>query len=198
MKAFPRKQLKHIRVRPFTKAQARTYLTDVRGIGGGELVRVAVHKAQGLPFTLALLADVIEQDPDITAAELAAYDEPHVRYLIDRVVKRIDDPAVRWLLRYGVIPRRLRKEDVFTVMRPWLVKGITASSDADDPRLDDHHLRGSDDVFPTAPTEPTDEELEHPGNGSSTTRPSPPGCHGIRGTTTPSSSTPTSWHRCGC
>ncbi|GGV60628.1 hypothetical protein [Streptomyces massasporeus] len=160
LKAFPRKQLKHIRVRPFTKAQARTYLTDVRGIGGGELVRVAVHKAQGLPFTLALLADVIEQDPDITAAELAACDEPHVRYLIDRVVKRIDDPAVRWLLRYGVIPRRLRKEDVFTVMRPWLVKGITASSDADDPRLDDHHLRGSDDVFPTAPTEPTDEELE--------------------------------------
>ena len=160
LRAFPRKQLKHIMIRPFSRAQARTYLTDVRGIGDTQLVRVAVRKARGLPFTLALLADVIEQDPGITAAELAAHDEPHVRYLIDRVVQRIDDPAVRWLLRYGVIPRRLRKEDVFTVMRPWLAKGITAGSDADDPRLDDHHLRGSDKIFPIAPAEPTDEELE--------------------------------------
>ncbi|MFF3376080.1 hypothetical protein ACFYXF_24385 [Streptomyces sp. NPDC002680] len=160
LKAFPKKRIKHIRVSPFSRAQSRTYLTDVRGIGDGELVRVAVRKAGGLPFTLALLADVIEQSPSMTATELASHREPHVRYLIERVVQRIDDPAVRWLLRYGVIPRRLRKEDVFTLMRPWLARGITASSDADDPRLDDHHLRGSDKVFPIAQTEPTDEELE--------------------------------------
>ncbi|MGA5454429.1 hypothetical protein ACPCVO_48480 [Streptomyces umbrinus] len=160
LRAFPRELLKHIEVRPFTKAQARSYLMDVRGIRDTRLVRVAVRQARGLPFTLALLADVIEQSPSMTAAELAAHREPHVRYLIERVVQRIDDPAVRWLLRYGVIPRRLRKEDVFTLMRPWLAKGVTAGSDADDPRLDDHHLRGSDKVFPIAPTEPTDEELE--------------------------------------
>lgn len=160
LRAFPRKQVKHIRVRPFSAAQARSYLTDVRGIRDSRLVRVAVRQARGLPFKLALFADIIEQDPDITAAELADDDGPHVRYLIDRIVQRIEDPAVRWLLRYGVIPRRLRKEDVFTLMRPWLARGITAGSDADDPRLDDHHLRGSDKVFPIAPTEPTDEELE--------------------------------------
>ncbi|MGW1719246.1 AAA family ATPase [Streptomyces sp. NPDC002156] len=160
LRAFPRKQVKHIRVRPFTAAQARSYLTDVRGIRDSRLVRVAVRQAQGLPFKLALFADIIEQDPDITAAELADDDGPHVRYFIDRIVQRIEDPAVRWLLRYGVIPRRLRKEDVFTLMRPWLAKGITDGSDADDPRLDDHHLRGSDKVFPIAPTEPTDEDLE--------------------------------------
>ncbi|MFF5367149.1 hypothetical protein [Streptomyces sp. NPDC013187] len=160
LRSFRKHQVKHIRVRPFTASQARTYLTDVRGIRNPQLVRTAVRKARGLPFALALLADLVEHDPDITATELAACDEPLVRYLIDRVVRRIDDPAVRWLLRYGVIPRRLRKEDVFTVMRPWLARGITDTSEADDPRQDDHHLRGSDDVFPFAAAEPTDDDLE--------------------------------------
>ncbi|MFF0534300.1 hypothetical protein ACWDF1_22530 [Streptomyces coelicoflavus] len=160
LKDLRKHRVKHMGVRPFTAAQARTYLADVRGIGNPRLVRTAVRKARGLPFALALLADLVERDPNISPAELADCDEPLVRYLIDRVVRRIDDPAVRWLLRYGVIPRRLRKEDVFTVMRPWLARGITDTSEADDPRLDAHHLRGSDDVFPFVAAEPTDAELE--------------------------------------
>ncbi|MFD9461588.1 tetratricopeptide repeat protein [Streptomyces sp. NPDC060027] len=160
LKAFPRKQVQHIQVRKFNQAQAHAYLTGLRGITNSALVRVAARKAAGLPFTLALFADLIEQDPTIGVEELQACQEPLVRYLIDRVVRRIDDPAVRWLLRYGVIPRRLRREDVFTVMRPWLARGITDRSEADDPRRDDHHLQGSDDVFPFAATEPTDEELD--------------------------------------
>ncbi|MCL6671611.1 hypothetical protein [Streptomyces panaciradicis] len=160
LRSLRKHQVKHMKVRPFTMSQARTYLTDVRGIRNPQLVRTAVRKARGLPFALALLADLVEHDPYITAAELEACDEPLVRYLIDRVVRRIDDPAVRWLLRYGVIPRRLRKEDVFTVMRPWLARGITDTSEADDPRKDNHHLRGSEDVFPFAAAEPTDDDLE--------------------------------------
>ncbi|MER5468290.1 AAA family ATPase [Streptomyces sp. NPDC002685] len=160
LRAFPRKQVQHIQVRKFSQAQAHAYLTGLRGITNNALVRVAARKAAGLPFTLALFADLIEQDPTIGVEELRACQEPLVRYLIDRVVRRIDDPAVRWLLRYGVIPRRLRREDVFTVMRPWLARGITDRSDADDPRRDDHHLHGSDDIFPFAAAEPTDEELD--------------------------------------
>ncbi|MGW1963476.1 hypothetical protein ACWCPD_24860 [Streptomyces sp. NPDC001935] len=160
LRAFRRKEVQHIQVRKFTAAQSHAYLAGLRGITNSALLRVAARKSKGLPFTLALFADLIEQDPTIDAAELKACQEPLVRYLIERVVQRIDDPAVRWLLRYGVIPRRLRRQDVFTVMRPWLAQGMTDRSDADDPRHDDHHLRGSDAVFPFAAAEPTDEEMD--------------------------------------
>ncbi|MFF7309174.1 hypothetical protein [Streptomyces sp. NPDC008137] len=160
LRAFPASHVKHIRVRPFSSAQARSYLTEVRAVTDARLVRVATRKANGLPFALALLADVIQQDPSITAGELEACDAPLVRYLIERVVLRIDDPAVRWLVRYGVIPRRLRKEDVLTVMREKLAGAVTGRSGTDDPREDHHHLRGSDDVFPLTTAEPTDDDLE--------------------------------------
>ncbi|MFE1292461.1 hypothetical protein [Streptomyces sp. NPDC058751] len=160
LRAFRRKEVQHIQVRRFSTAQSHAYLAGLRGITNSALVRVAAHRSKGLPFTLALFADLIEQDPTIGAADLKACQEPLVRYLIERVVQRIDDPAVRWLLRYGVVPRRLRREDVFTVMRSWLAQGMTDTSDADDPRHDDHHLRGSDAVFPFAAAEPTDEELD--------------------------------------
>ncbi|MFE2531520.1 hypothetical protein [Streptomyces sp. NPDC059371] len=160
LRAFRRKEVQHIQVRKFNAAQSHAYLAGLRGITNSALLRVAARKSKGLPFTLALFADLIEQDPTIDAAELKACQEPLVRYLIERVVQRIDDPAVRWLLRYGAIPRRLRREDVFTVMRPWLAQGMTDSSDADDPRHDNHHLRGSDAVFPFTAAEPTDEEMD--------------------------------------
>ncbi|MET8450310.1 AAA family ATPase [Streptomyces sp. NPDC005209] len=160
LRAFPSRDVKHVQVRPFSPVQARLYLTGMRGITDQCLVQVATDKARGLPFALALLADLIEHDPDITAEQLASCEEPLVRYLIERVVQRIDDPGVRWLLRYGVVPRRLRKEDVRTVMRSWLAKGITDRSEVDDPRLDAHHLRGREDVFPFTAAEPTDDDLE--------------------------------------
>ncbi|MGP3999399.1 hypothetical protein [Streptomyces sp. 8N706] len=153
-------RVRHIEVRPFDAQQARTYLAQVRGIRNPRLAEIAAAKSNGLPFVLALFADLIEQDPDISAPDLEVCDEPLVRYLIDRVVCRIDDRAVRWLLRYGVIPRRLRFDDVRTLMRPWLVRGITKTGGDDDPREDRHHLRGSEDIFPFADSGPTEEEME--------------------------------------
>ncbi|MEU9284279.1 hypothetical protein AB0D57_05990 [Streptomyces sp. NPDC048275] len=154
-------KIRHIEVRPFDEPQSLAYLTEIRGIAEPELAAIAARKSGGLPFSLALFADLIEHDPDIEPAELAACEEPLVRYLIDRVVRRIEDPMVRWLLRYGVIPRRLRFEDVKTVMRAWLVQGITGTRSADDPREDRHHLHGREDLFPFDPSGLTDEQLEH-------------------------------------
>ncbi|WP_406405093.1 hypothetical protein OH805_38305 [Streptomyces sp. NBC_00879] len=154
------KHIKHSSIEPFGMAQTREYLITVRGIKNRKLVRVAGKKSEGKPFHLALFADVIERDPQITAEALDACDEPQVRFLIDRVVHHISDPAVRWLLRYGVIPRRLRFQDVTTVMRNWLSQGITGTGDADNPLSDAHHLKGNPKVFPIAATAPTDAELE--------------------------------------
>ncbi|MYU21819.1 tetratricopeptide repeat protein [Streptomyces sp. SID8352] len=151
----------HRVVRPFDTGQSLAYLTGIRRVHDRDIAAAAARRSQGLPFVLALFADLIEQDPELTAGELERCDEPLVRYLIDRVVRRIDDPAVRWLLRYGVVPRRLRREDVRTVMRPWLVRGISGDHpDDDDPRRDHHHLRGRSDLFPQDPAGLTEGELD--------------------------------------
>lgn len=154
IRAFDDAGIEHRELKPFTAQQARAYLCEKRGITDGELVRAAFRKSHGLPFTLALCADVIDSDPGITPEALTSHQEPHLHYLIDRVVQRIDDRDVRWLLRYGVIPRRLSADDVRTVMAPWIARGILGSEDVDDPLRDAHHLRGRPDVFPTSSQPP--------------------------------------------
>lgn len=158
--AFEDIGVEHRELGPFTRRQARAYLRQKRGITDDDLARAAFRKSDGLPFTLALCADVIESDPDITAEVLASHREPHLHYLIDRVVQRIDDRDVRWLLRYGVIPRRLSADDVKTVMAPWIARGIQGGADVDDPLQDAHHLQGRPDVFPTSDKPPTNIGLD--------------------------------------
>ncbi|WP_432094581.1 hypothetical protein [Streptomyces sp. bgisy100] len=138
----------HHELKRFSPETADGYLRDIRGVTDPRLRAVAVARSRGLPFTLALFADTIEQEPGITPEELAGNHEPLVRYLVDRVVQRIEDPAVRWLLRYGVVPRRLRFEHLTDVMCRPLARGMSVPGDGDDPRKDRHHLRGRDDVFP--------------------------------------------------
>lgn len=158
MDSFGRRQTKHSEVAPLSVRQAMRYLR-LRGIRDNKLAHAAADMAGGLPLKLALYADAIDQEPTITEQELRGHDEPHLRYLIDRVVERIDDPAVRWLLRYGVVPRRLRLEEALTVMEPWLAAGISGRSGADNPRNDRHHRQGSADIFPTVATAPTEQDL---------------------------------------
>ncbi|WP_329025007.1 MULTISPECIES: tetratricopeptide repeat protein [unclassified Streptomyces] len=153
-------EIAHVEVPLFTSGKTRAYLAR-RGITDPELVHAATSKAQGLPFTLALCADVIESDPDITPETLNSWGEPHLRYLIERVVCRIEDSQVRWILRYGVIPRQLRFEDVKQVMLPWLSAGISGAEEVDDPRTDAHHLRGSSEVFPVLSDQLTGWQLEN-------------------------------------
>ena len=148
-----------VELRDFTPAQATRYLTEIRKIHDPDLCRAVVERTGGHPFLVALFADLIEQDPDTTADELRSYREPGLRLLIDRVVRRIADPDVRWLVRYGVVPRRLRYDDVLSVMRPFLKHGRAGPSVQDDPRTDRHHLAGRDDVFPFGTAAQDDAEL---------------------------------------
>ncbi|GIJ70630.1 hypothetical protein [Virgisporangium ochraceum] len=142
--------VRHVRVRRFTARQSDAYLGGLRGIGDADLRSAIVERAHGLPFALAAFADAVDLDPAFTADDARTSVEPNVRYLIERVVQRIDDRDVRWLLRYGVVPRRLRYDDVRSVIGLFLARGMRGPGEGDDPRTDRHYLSGGDEVFPFA------------------------------------------------
>ncbi|WP_306316977.1 MULTISPECIES: hypothetical protein [unclassified Streptomyces] len=136
----------NVQVAGFTPDEADRYLRDIREIQRPEVRRTIVRRSAGMPFHLALFADVTDQDSDVTADTLEGdRHDPLARHFVQRLLRRIDDPVVLWLVRYGVIPRRLRREHVHIVLRPHLNQRATAGPAADDPpvppvdgaRLDD-------------------------------------------------------------
>ncbi len=85
---------------------------------------------------MAMYADLVERDRTIDAKTLSTYQDPGLQAAIDRVVDRVDDPRVRWLLRYGVVPRRLEFDFVVRVMWPSLNSGMSGAWSMDDVRVD--------------------------------------------------------------
>ena len=77
----------------FTDDEARRYLVEKRRVERDDLVEAAVRAAHGTPFSLALLADLIEEDPGISPGTIAEYHEAEYAYLIEKVVKRIQRAA---------------------------------------------------------------------------------------------------------
>ena len=106
---------------------------DVRGIHDEAIVQQISWLAEGLPLTLAIYANMVERYDGVTAQELAAYPDPGLQTAIQRVVARLPDQRVRWLLRYGVIPRQLSFDFVVSVMWPHLAAGMSSGSSADQP-----------------------------------------------------------------
>jgi hypothetical protein len=126
----------------FTESEALSYLVARRGLPGDTRVSAAVQAADGVPFSLALLADLIEHDPEITASTITAYRGAEYAYLVERVVKRIKEQPVRWVLRYAAIPRRFDYEFVRDVLWPRVQDVISGGVSLDDPADDD--LPGND------------------------------------------------------
>ncbi|GAA0677475.1 hypothetical protein GCM10010193_33430 [Kitasatospora atroaurantiaca] len=120
------------KVSPFSACEADGYLL-ARGIHDHRLRGAVISVSGGLPFTLALFADIATT---LTPQQIREAPGPKLLYAIDRVLERIDDDRVRWVLRYGVLPRRLSLRFVREVMYPHLVRGIRGESDADDPDQD--------------------------------------------------------------
>lgn len=104
------------------------YLREIRRMPGGELVDAIVRHSGGIPFTVAVFADLVRADPSLTAADVERLRDPGLRYVIDRVVSRIADKRVRWLLRFGVVPRTLTYGFVAEVLKPFLVRALTDTS----------------------------------------------------------------------
>ncbi|MFF5292105.1 peptidoglycan-binding domain-containing protein [Paractinoplanes globisporus] len=141
--------IERVDIEPFSPDESREYLRRRRRLTDDELIAAMVAKSGGRPFMLALLGDLARDNPGLTAAEVWAYDDPAVLYLVERIVARIDDPAVRWLLRYGVIPRHLSREFVTEVMAPYLRQGMAGRSQVDTPGDDDLPGGVAESLFPT-------------------------------------------------
>ena len=136
--------------------ECRRYLTEVRGVTDPELVAAITDKSGGLPFTLALFGDLAVGPHPPTAAEVRDATGPALLYCIERVLERIPNDQVRWLLRYGAVPRLLTFDFVRHVMWPPLVESIGGSSTDDDPDEDDRPRAGRPAIFQEG-TPPTDE-----------------------------------------
>jgi hypothetical protein len=127
------KQCIFVLVKPFASRESLKYVTRVRGLRNRALARRIARHAGGNPFKLSLFAD-LAQSPAVLTKEDFQY--PEVAYLLHRVIGRIpeEELALRWTLRYAVVPRDLTPEFFDAVLRPHLEREIAkASRKLDDP-----------------------------------------------------------------
>ena len=104
------------------------------GLDCSHPLAAVVARAEGNPFKLSLLAELCLADPDLDAAAVETLPSVDFAYLVDRVVKRIPEMAVRWVVRYGVIPRQLTPAYLEQVMWPELARSLTGTQPDDVPR----------------------------------------------------------------
>lgn len=100
------------------------------------LLDAIVRRAGGSPFKLALYADIVLGTPSIGVGDLGQESQVDTLYLIERVLKRLADPRLRWVLRYGVLARRLTRPFVEQVLLPIMKHTWRAGAHADDPGQD--------------------------------------------------------------
>lgn len=141
-------QAVNLELKRFTRAEALTYLPAKRGLKEdeeGDLIRAVVEKCaehdEGLginPFVLSLLADLVISKDIRTAEDVEALPRAEVAYLIERIVKRIKDDDVRWILRYASVPRRLTFDLLEKVLWPHLL------AERVERRLKDSRRKGAD------------------------------------------------------
>lgn len=138
----------------FTTRQSRRYLATVRHVRP-ELVPGMVERANGLPWQLALWGDVADAYPQLTPQMLPRV-RPEAAWVVDRIVGRIENPVLQWLVRYGVVPRTLRRDFAEHVLLPRIERTVQGSPD-DDPGTD-ARPQGADavPVFDVAVTLPRD------------------------------------------
>ena len=94
-------------IEPFSAPEARLYLTEYRGITRDDVVERIVARTDGIALKLELIADVAAANPTIDAAEIdRAFKQTDLRYVMKRIVGRLDDELAQ-MLRYAVAPRVL-------------------------------------------------------------------------------------------
>jgi cellulose synthase operon protein C len=135
-----------VRLQGFDDAEASAYLAQKRGLVDDPRAPVMIEKArihdanlgsEGVsPFKLALLADIVRVHPTIKKEEFERYEDVDLAHLIERVVDRIHDAPLKWLVRYGVVPRLLTRSIVEDVIVPFMVQGMRGQASEDDATQD--------------------------------------------------------------
>src|SRR5215203_2514664 len=126
-----------IRVEPFEKEEALGFL-HLRGLTNDRPLEAVVERAEGIPFKLALFADILLDNPDITAETIRSYPSVDLHYLIERVLARLPNKTLHWLLRYGVVPRKLTRSFVEDVMQKHLRRAMSGDDQLDVPSRYQH------------------------------------------------------------
>ncbi|SFG17099.1 hypothetical protein SAMN05518801_10927 [Novosphingobium sp. CF614] len=116
----------------FSPAEAEAYLERIEGIASPDLrramlERVAVEEVAGPdgtarfnPFKLSLLGQIIRNDPGMDVERVLRMESVDLAYLIERVILRIQDQSLRWLIRYAVVARQLDRGFLENVLLPEL------------------------------------------------------------------------------
>jgi hypothetical protein len=125
---------------PFGAAESRLYLqrrlTGITQTPRPEVLDAAIKRACGNAFKLSLYADILLNSPTIGVAELGEGVDVDMLYLIERVLMRIPDPALRWVLRYGVLARRLTRDFIEQVLLAPTRRSLRGDRRGDDPAED--------------------------------------------------------------
>lgn len=116
-------QLRSILLKPFRKEESERYLRQIRGLKSRNLVTRIATYARGNPFKLSLLADLAE---GVDGLKDEDFRHPEIAYLLRRVIERIpeEELALRWTLRYAVIPRTLDPAFFDRALKPHLEREI--------------------------------------------------------------------------
>lgn len=109
-----------VEVPGFTQEEASRYLTTRGGITDPAMVAAIVARTYDNPMKLALLAEIVNRNRDVTARTIESFESVDLFYLADRVVDRIPDERVQWLLRWGALLPVLTREAVEQVIWPAL------------------------------------------------------------------------------
>jgi hypothetical protein len=122
----------------FVKASAPDVMPDV--------IPAIVERGNGNPFKLALLGELVQADDTITAERIRGPEFENIdeTYLIERVVRRIpvaEQLPVRWVIRYGVVPRRLTRDFVAEVLLPALARALAGSAEESGDDLVEEYLK---------------------------------------------------------
>lgn len=131
------KEAKTVKLKAFTYCESACYLVKKRNLPNNKaLIRAIFDKSGGNPFKLVLLAEIVESDRSITAERIRAYKSADFAYLIERVVMRIQEPWVRWVLRYGIVPRQLTQRFLDEIVIPTVKQLKSGERSDDDPEKD--------------------------------------------------------------
>jgi hypothetical protein len=94
----------------------------------GALIDAMVSKSEGIPFNLSLFAEWANEDTSIDATVVAQSEDVSTVMLIERIVKRIPYQPLRWIVRYGVVPRTLSLAYLRDVMREPLLEALNGQA----------------------------------------------------------------------
>jgi hypothetical protein len=136
--------LQVLEIGPFKVTESEQYLAQ-RGLGDDPRVDAVVKKSGGIPVKLSLFADLLQSGSEITTEEILEQDTIDILYLIERIIKRIEDPAVRWLVRYGALAKHLSIEFLDKVILKFVRDAREGRIDVklDNPALDSQYLPAS-------------------------------------------------------